>query len=457
MVSLDKLAFLDIETSGPQPQSHEIIEVGVVLVDNEQVVQEWSTLVQPTGKVDPFIFQLTGISPASLVSAPTFEQIAQQLQELLADRVLVAHNVRFDYSFLRSAYASLEQQFVMPHLCSLRLARAVFPRLSKYGLTALKETLGLPEPINHRALPDAVTLWHLWQKSQTIKAYDELLAIARSLVSHPSLPPRIQELTQLQQLPETPGVYLFFDERHFPLYVGKSVNIKSRVLSHFYDDLGSSKELLLKDQVAAIETIETAGEIEALLLESQLVKELQPVFNHHLRRHTGYWTWKLYENPEGYLTIKTVSQHQITYRDVPETVAVFRSKKQAIGALQQLCSDATLCQRYLGLEKTSGACFKYHLGECFGACVNEEAPTSYNERLTKALQKFQLKPWVYDQPQIVTEVHPVTGKAVSHVVDHWCYFGQLDPLDPPATMIQKHLDHTVFDLDTYKILTKFIA
>ena len=291
------LAFVDIETNGGVATVDGITEVGIVEVD-EDGVREWSQLIRPEGRIPELIQRLTGISNEMVADAPRFAEVAEEIYNRLDGRLFIAHNARFDYGFLRNAFERVGLPLRPPVLCTVKLSRALFPEHRRHGLDALIERHGLVVGDRHRALADAQLVWQFWQLIHR-QLDGELIdtTIAR-LLGRPALPPHLDP-SIIDELPETPGVYLFYGENDLPLYVGKSKDIRTRVLSHFSADHSSAKEMSLSQQLRRIEWIETAGEVGALLLEAKLVKERQPIHNRRLRRSSGLCAWQLVADGEG--------------------------------------------------------------------------------------------------------------------------------------------------------------
>ena len=159
-------SFLDLETTGIDPISERIVEVGLVKVRNNEIIEEYSQLVNPKQPMSAYVTQLTGIKPVELLSAPTFDEIADELEALLADSLLVAHNVRFDYSFLEAEYSRLVKPFDYPYLCSVKLSRYLYPEHVRHGLDAIMNRFDIACSDRHRAFDDAKVIHEFFQKSQ---------------------------------------------------------------------------------------------------------------------------------------------------------------------------------------------------------------------------------------------------------------------------------------------------
>jgi DNA polymerase III subunit epsilon len=283
------LAIVDVETTGAHPAWDRVTEIAVVEVEGSEVVSEWSTLVNPGASIPPAIQALTGITNAMVADAPAFEDLAADLYERLEGRIFVAHNARFDYGFLRHEFERAGLRFQARTLCTVKLSRRLYPGHARHNLDSLIDRhglkCGLDRSARHRALGDAQAVWQFLQVAAEERGADEVAGAARQLAQLPALPAHI-ERAAVDAIPESPGVYLFYGERDTPLYVGKSIAMRSRVLQHFAGDLHSSRDAQIAREIRRIEWRRTCGELGALLREAQLVKELLPVFNRQLRRES---------------------------------------------------------------------------------------------------------------------------------------------------------------------------
>jgi len=278
--------FVDVETTGSSPARSRVTEVGIVTVDTDgeaQRVTEWSSLVNPGMPIPPEIQWLTGISNEMVRDAPRFGELAELLYDRLADAVFVAHNARFDYGFLKAEFARAGYDWRAATLCTVRLSRYLYPDRGPHSLDAIVERFGLDGEQRHRALGDARVLWRLMRRLRERHGDTELEAAVDRLLARPSTPPALPP-GELEAIPHAPGVYLFYGANAHPIYVGKSVDLKARVLNHFSNDHASGADLRLSQEVQRIEWEQTAGETGALLREAALVKTRLPAHNIALRR-----------------------------------------------------------------------------------------------------------------------------------------------------------------------------
>lgn len=434
-----KIAFVDIETTGAYMQRDRIIEIGIVVIENNTIVKTYETLVNPQTYVSPFITNMTGIREEDLFEAPSFERICNEIADLLQDCVFVAHNVRFDLGFLRNEFGRHDIQFSPKHFCTVRLSRMLFPEHRHHNLDSLIQRFNFACKNRHRAYDDAHVLYQFYTKIQDMfpqKTLEEKIAIA---LKKPSLPTALSHLS-VDSLPQSPGVYLFYDDKDALLYVGKSTNIRSRVLSHFSSDYRSQKEMQLAQQVARIETQTTNGELGALLKESTLVKTLKPMYNRKLRQKKMLTILRRTTTKEGYTTVTLEQTRELQSDMITEIVGIFSSKKRAKDFLFELAKKHRLCHKLLGLESTTSECFAYHLGICKGACTNKELTTPYNMRAILAFATKALIQWPF--PGVVAIRESGEDTTDTFLVDKWSVISD---------------GEYSFDLDTYQILTKYVA
>jgi DNA polymerase-3 subunit epsilon len=450
------IACVDVETTGTSPQYDRITEIGVVEMDPDGSVREWSTLVNPEARIPPFIEQLTGISNAMVEAAPTFSQVAEELQQRLAGRLFVAHNVRFDYAFIKNEFKRLDTGFRADTLCTVRLSRRLYPQFYKHNLDSLIQRLGIQMEDRHRALADARVLAKFLQQLPNEHDAAAINDAMRHVMAKPSLPTHIPE-GLIDEIPEGPGVYLFYGDNDMPLYIGKSTALRSRVLAHFSGDHRSTKELRISQQLKRVEWRETAGELGALLLEAKLIKQLQPIHNQRLRRENDLCAWQMLPAPQGGHMVALKYAADIDFGRTDNLYGMFTSQRKAMQTLRDLAEAHRLCLIQLGIEKPSrgkaAPCFAHQLKKCHGACVGKEDLLRHDLRLTEALARLKLNSWPHAGPIGIPEKHD--GREEVHIVDRWSYLGTARDESKIAEILANGAD-AVFDPDTYKILAKHI-
>lgn len=443
---------LDLETTGGNAVHDRITEIAAVRMEHGREVARWSTLVNPGVRIPPFIQNLTGITDAMVEDAPAFADVAETLLAMLEGAVLVAHNVRFDHGFLLNELARLDIALKVRTLCTVRLSRKLYPQHKGHGLDAILRRHGLHTQSRHRAMGD-VEVVLAWlniaaQELGTLTLQREATAL---LQGSASLPPNLE--TSVSDIPDSPGVYLFYGENPLPLYIGKSINMRTRVMSHFQSASKVAREMRILQEIRRVEWRPTAGELGALLLESRLVKELQPVYNRQLRLERQLLAWKLKHDPAASPLVVLTRMDEVTPQDFKHLYGTYRSKRQAVEALQCLVQMHQLCPRAVGLESGKGACFAHQIGRCKGICADHETPGSHYLRLQMALAQHKLHTWPHPGPIGIREQHATTGRTEIHVFDQWCHLATVQDEAELAEALSTRYS-LAFDLDTYRLLHK---
>ena len=445
---------LDLETTGGNPVHDRITEIAAVRIEGGLEVARWSTLVNPGTPISAFIQNLTGISNAMVADAPGFDAVAPRLLEILKGAVLVAHNVRFDHGFLLNEFTRIDHSLRIKTLCTVRLSRLLYPQHKSHGLDAIMQRHQLQTDARHRAMSD-VDMVLAWLAIATKElGADQINKQALTLLqSSAALPPQLE--TPIDQIPESPGVYLFFGEGPLPLYIGKSIKLRSRVMSHFQAASREAREMRIAQEIRRIEWIETAGELGALLLEARLVKEKQPVYNRQLRREKTLCAWRLDDKPLARPLLTLVRGDDLQPAQFGRMYGVYRSKNQAISSLRELADKHFLCLHALGLESGKGRCFAHQIGRCKGVCCGEEKPELHYLRLQLALSEQKLLVWPHAGPVGLREHNPQSGRTDIHIFDQWCHLATVQDEAELADALTSRTS-LAFDLDTYRLLLKHL-
>jgi DNA polymerase-3 subunit epsilon len=373
-------AVVDIETTGGSARLERITEIAVYIHDGNQIIDEYSTLINPERSIPYFITALTGISNEMVEDAPRFFEVAKKIVEITDGNIFVAHNARFDYSFIRQEFSMLGYNFKRPLLDTVSLSRKLLPGHKSYSLGNLCKDLGIEILGRHRASGDAlatVRLLELLLESDRVQNNGSLVRNRKAAKLHPAL-----DMTKIADIPEEPGIYYFYNEKNEIIYVGKSRNLCQRVNTHLSNNT-SYREMEMRSVIADISWERTGSELVALLLESAEIKSLKPLYNRAQRR-TGF-RWGIYSHTDenGYIRFE--------YRNVKDDevpLALFSSKERVRARLEQIISEHGLCQKLCGMYETDGPCFHRQVSLCQGACCGEEKPASYNERAIAVLDEF---------------------------------------------------------------------
>jgi DNA polymerase-3 subunit epsilon len=368
-------SIVDIETTGLSPKREKITEIAIFVHDGEKVVDEFTTLLNPEVQIPYRITQLTGINNKMVQESPKFYEVAKKIVEMTEGTTIVGHNVNFDYNFIRKEFREFGYDYQRKKICTARLSRKLLPGRRSYSLGKLCQELGIANTHRHRAFGDAAA---------TVKLFEILLRVEKNLqeISMRELNTNLDPAL-LRKLPRDPGVYYFYDDAGELIYVGKSKNIHDRVLSHLSNN-GSKRAIEMRNRIADLGYEVTGNELVALLLESNEIKEREPHYNRAQRRKTYLWGLYMHKDEDGYLRL---SLEQNKSDKLPLTT--FSSSMAAKSHLFMLTEAFSLCQKLCGLFDTKGACFHYTLKQCHGACIGEEGPEAYNERVLQATEPYR--------------------------------------------------------------------
>jgi DNA polymerase III subunit epsilon len=377
-------AIIDVETTGGSPVSEKLTEIAVYVHDGTRLVDEFTTLINPERKIPYYITALTGISNAMVADAPKFYEIARKIVEITDNCIFVAHNASFDYQFIRHEYKRLGYNYIRERLCTVQLSRKLVPGLPSYSLGNICKHFSIHIFDRHRASGDAFATMKLFEYLIDIGKDNHMIpdptGINRKNL-HPNLDPEI-----LNSLPEETGIYYFYNDKQDLIYIGKSRNIRHRVLSHFRN-FSSKKSIEMMNAIASVDYEITGSELIALLKESHEIKMHTPVFNRAQRRAMSNYGLYFYYDSNNYLRFlidKNSSRQEIPLRS-------FATLSSAKAYLNKKADDYELCLKLCGLYPSSGACFGYEIARCHGACCGKELSEGYNSRAAMLLNENSVK------------------------------------------------------------------
>lgn len=466
----DRIAVIDLETTGTAATSDGITEIGILSIEGGVIVEAWSSLVNPEQSIPPEIQTLTGITNAMVRHAPRFSELAAEVRTRLEGHLFVAHNARFDYGFIKNAFRRIGVPFTAEVLCTVRLSRKFYPQYAQHNLDSLISRHQLLAPAlvdgeaetccadgfarrsdagRHSALGDARLAWQFMQTILREHKVEDVMAATRSLLKMPSLPPQL-DADSLKALPEGPGVYIFYGVNELPIYIGKSVNLRDRVRSHFSSDHRNANDVRLSMEIRRIEFEETAGEFGALLRESQLIKTSLPLRNLRLRRNSQMVFVNLVDLNQ------PVAITRFADADLENTAGLFgpfAAKPRAKEMLTRLAAEHGLCWKAIGVQSIDGPCFARQIKRCHGYCVGVESLAQHNHRLALALAQYAFPAWPFDGPIAIRETHPDHGWQRAHVFHRWRYYGSA------KTEMEMHElaeveSEVEFDGDIFRLLVK---
>jgi DNA polymerase-3 subunit epsilon len=379
-------AIVDIETTCGYAAANSIIEICIKVFNGERVIEEFETLVNPDQAIPRYIQGFTGINNEMVQDAPRFEEIAEKVYTCLQGNVFVAHNVNFDYSFIKSHLEFYGYSFNAKKLCTVRLSRQIFPGLPSYSLGNLCTSLEIDLNNRHRAGGDASATVILFKK---LLANDVKGAIQTSLNRNSKeavLPPNVPK-AHFDALPKNPGVYYFHDQKGKVIYVGKAKNIRSRINSHFSNNSDSKQKQNFIRNVHAISFQPTATELMAAILESTEIKRLWPVFNTSQKRQEEVFGIFVYEDQNGYMRLAIEKK-----RKYSTPIYTFHYKVDGHGVLRKLMKEFFLCPKLCFIQTDTEKCIGIIDEYCHGACEKMEATKQYNERVLKAIASITQRP-----------------------------------------------------------------
>ena len=376
-------AIVDIETTGTNATYNCITEVAIYVHDGDKIVDEWHSLINPKREIPPFIIQMTGITNEMVADAPEFADVAEEIYTMLHDKIFVAHNAGFDYGFIKSHLLENGYELKSKKLCTVRLSRKIFPGFKSYSLGRLCESLGVQIENRHRAAGDALATAKIFGMLIQKDTGNHVTTALKRNSKEQLLPPNMEKAV-LEQLPEACGVYYFHDAAGKIIYVGKAINIKSRIFGHFtYADY-HGKENDLRNSVFDITYTLTGNELIALLLESEEIKRKFPKFNNAQKQWDRNYCIFKYIDQRGYIHM-AIERYNVK----KEVLKVFADFLSARNYLIEKMHAFQLCGKYCHLQKVKKACYNHELGICLGACVEKENPETYNERAENAIAAFR--------------------------------------------------------------------
>lgn len=367
-------AIVDIETCGPKYafQKGRIIDICIVVHDGLQVIDKFSTLINPECHIGGFYTNLSGITNEMVKDAPKFHEVAKEILNYTEGKIFVAHNAGFDYNFIKDEFASLGYKYKRDTLCTVRLSRKLMPGKKSYSLGNLCTSLGIENTARHRAEGDAVA---------TTKLLDILLQLKTQSSQYKSaslnqiMTSRVDNIKKyiLDKLPASTGVYYFLNRNQQILYIGKSIDMYQRAISHFNTDLKKTKKLL--NELYNVDYVETGSELIALLLESEEIKKHKPLYNTARKKDTFTYCIDLVEKNH----VKALEI--VTYENSVNSLQSFTSYMSAREKLEGWLQEYILCLKYCGLTTEESVCFHHQIKKCNGICAGNEATEDYNKRV----------------------------------------------------------------------------
>lgn len=447
-------AIIDIETTGGRSARDKITEIAIILYDGEKIIDTWETLIDPERTIPYNITKITGINDEMVVGKPKFYEVAKKIVEMTKGTIFVAHNVNFDYGFIKDEFKRLGYTYTRRLLCTVRLAKKSLPGFPSYALGNLIKMLDINVKARHRAMADAKATQELLEiilKNEVSE--EQIIDMINAGINESRLPKNIS-LEKLHELPEACGVYYFYNSEKEIIYVGKSLNIKKRVMNHFSKMTQKSEKI--KQRVHDIGFEITGSELVALLFESHEIKKHLPSINRAQRRRYMNYVIFRYQNQEGYhcLDVTKASKKE---RESLDVIAEFPTQSSAKRNLAWACNEFLLCSVYCNIELVSKPCFKYHVEKCYGACIEEESADDYNYRVHEAAEQMGLS---FDEDFIlIDEGREKDERALVWVEDgQYIGFGyaSLEDLNNDPEDLRDFISNYQHNPDTSKIIQHFL-
>lgn len=393
-------AIVDIETTGGHASAGCITEIAIFVHDGREIIEQYETLVNPGRPIPRYIQALTGITDEMVAEAPYFEEVAAKVHELLMGNIFIAHNVNFDYSFLKHQLDGCGYTLQAKKLCTVRLSRKVFPGFPSYSLGNLCRQLGINIQQRHRAAGDALATVQVFER---LKAADTQGAIEQALHARSRekwLPLHLPQ-EQVAELPCCPGVYYFHNAKGKVVYVGKARDIKKRVTSHFTgNNAGRQRQEFLRN-IHSISYEKTGTELMAFILESVEIRRLWPQYNSAQKRLEFKFGLYTFEDQQGYLRLAIEKRRKYSH-----PVFTFNLLAEGHQLMRELIREFNLCHKLCFLQTDQDTCVGIEEKTCKGACEKKETPAEYNERVMQAVEQLQASQpsfVILDSGRIATE------------------------------------------------------
>ena len=422
-------AIIDIETCGGKFEFRKgrITEICIVVHDGLQVVDKFTTLINPECYIAPMYTKITNITNEMVADAPKFHEVAKKILEMTEGKIFVAHNVGFDYGFIKDEFASMGYKYRRDTLCTVRLSRKLIPNRISYSLGHLCASLGIEIEGRHRAEGDAVATAQLFDLLMLLKSQHPQY---KNMGVEDIMAKRIDKIKEyiLKKLPEECGVYYFLGRDKQIIYIGKSKNAYSRALSHFNSTEKKGKKML--NDLFNVDFVPTGSELIALLMEADEIKKHKPPYNRmrkasEFTHSIDHWTDK-----KGIINFKIIA-----HDEAENPLLSFTTYATARERLEFLIDEHTLCLQYCGLTEEGSQCFNHQIKTCNGICCGEEEIEEYNKRANKILAKYLFK-----EPNfiLIDKGRNENERSVIVVEDHqywgYGYFETFDSISSPEEL-----------------------
>ncbi|MUU76862.1 exonuclease domain-containing protein [Winogradskyella endarachnes] len=372
-------AIVDIETTGGKFNEEGITEIAIYRYNGHEITDQFISLINPQREIQPFVVNLTGINSNMLRNAPKFYEVAKRIVEITEDCIIVAHNSAFDYRILKTEFKRLGFTYKRKTICTVELSKQLIPDMESYSLGKLTKALGIPMSDRHRASGDALATVKLFKMLLNKDLDKTIIKDAVKIEQKSKMAPNLNNI--VDEMPSDTGVYYIHNADGEIIYIGKSKNIRKRIIQHFTGTNSKSKKI--QKLVSTVTYEKTGSELAALLKESAEIKKNKPIFNRALRRSIFTHALYAFTDSKGYINLQIDKSDR---DDAP--ITTFTTRASGKHFLFKAVEDYNLCQKLTGLYNTKTSCFKYEVKECEGACINKESAEDYNKRIEQLKDKY---------------------------------------------------------------------
>ncbi|MBE7175228.1 MAG: GIY-YIG nuclease family protein [Mucilaginibacter polytrichastri] len=399
-------ALVDIETTGGHASAHGITEVAICIHDGTRVTERYETLINPYQTIPLFIQSMTGITQDMVDEAPDFRKVAAEIFALLSDKIFVAHNVNFDYSFLKHHLSVCGFELNVKRLCTVRLGRKIFPGLPSYGLGKICRHFDIGNDARHRAMGDCAAMAELFSLYILHDRDGHIESSLKQRSSEYALPSHLPK-QEIEKIPVKTGVYYFHDRKGKVIYVGKARNLKRRVLSHFVNHKPGPQKQGFMRKISKITFRTCASDLMAHILEAVEIKKYWPEFNRSQKRFEQAYGLFMYEDQRGYLHIR--AGKKVKYS---RPVYTFNKLTDALNAAQQLRHDFDLCGTRCGFgcDEICG---------CGRGNENMISVPDYNQRVKKAIGSLYLT----ENTFVIHDENPDEHESICVLMENGQFYG----------------------------------
>jgi DNA polymerase-3 subunit epsilon len=377
----------DFETTGTSARNDKVIEIGIAKVSNGKIVDTFSSFINPGRPVPYYITQITGITNSDVQDAPFFDEVFYQIKEFIGDSILTAHNLNFDHAFLKHECANYELEMLQNHaICTLRLARILYPNLPSKSLGNLVKQLKIRHRNVHRGLGDATAtakvllrMFQQLREEHEIDSVSDLINFQKGTATQqPFRMIKKKLMEDVAQVPDHPGVYFFKNSKDQIIYIGKAKSLKERLRNYFMSNaIRKAKEIVRKS--SSLGFYKTNSELTALLAEAELIKIHNPKINTLLKKYPRSYFLKL-TTTEKYPSTNVSTNFDFDgndyYGPYPNRETA-NSIKEIIDKTFKLreCQDKEF--------KKNRKCYLADIERCLAPCINENQIDIYKEELLR--------------------------------------------------------------------------